>query len=156
MSSSTGSIKTELQLLTVNILWLRCWHFAHPHLPDVTFRNIDDSSLAYDSHSPTTTNWYTLLILQSCKPWLATQTSYMNLYLNTNEISLNMRRRICDKAHTECLKSRKQPMLHYTQIRRDITEIYRVGQIKEGHKFQLLTSEMPLGSSLFWAESKAI
>jgi len=35
-------------------------------------------------------------------------------------------------------------------------DIYRVGQIKLGHSFQLITSEVLLGSSLFLAENKAI
>jgi len=34
--------------------------------------------------------------------------------------------------------------------------IYRVGQIKWGHAFQLITSEVLLGSSQFLAENKAI
>jgi len=32
---------------------------------------------------------------------------------------------------------------------------YRVGQIKRGHAFLLITSEVLLGSSLFLAENKA-
>jgi len=34
--------------------------------------------------------------------------------------------------------------------------LYRVGQIKRGNAFQLITSEVLLGSPLFLAENKAI
>jgi len=32
--------------------------------------------------------------------------------------------------------------------------IYRVGQIKRSHAFQLITSEVQVGSLLFWAETR--
>jgi len=54
------------------------------------------------------------------------------------------------KRKQQPLKTNMHPTRGWTQ------PMYRVGQIKRGHTFELITSEVLLVSSLFLAENKAI